>query len=325
MPRTPWLLVTGRAGAFLGLAGVCSLGCLSAPSEAPGPGGGVPDTKDADSLGVPEAYFTLDGSDLRSAAWPQEYDQYSLFVCTPSISADEVATIHRDIPGSIALAYTNIADIALGEFPGNPYNDALTAAFDSTFCVIDLWTDQVVHMETESGVGYPHFVIRQESADVLVAFHRDVTMLAGWDGLYVDQCEASYPPWRARSLTDNNPVFDATGDGVMDTIEDVEQQYATWRPYYTQRLRQALGNAVILVGNSGGALADPTLNGITLEGVGTRFTIPQAAAALLGQRDVSRMPFLAALWVTTDGSRAPSLALAQEIAGVHYGTVEYFP
>lgn len=67
------------------------------------------------------------------------------------------------------------------------------------------------------------------------------------------------------------------------------------------------------------------MNGITLEGVGTRFTIDEARSALVGQRDVSHLPFVAALWITAEGNQEPSLQLVREIAGLHYGKVAYFP
>lgn len=324
MPRTRWSSVTRRAAVFLALASVGSLGCLLAPQEdgpSPGPNGGKSD----DTLGVPEAYFTLDGPTLRSAGWPADFRKYSVFVCSPSFTVEDVSKIHQDIPGAIALAYTNIADIPLGAFPDSPYWQDLEAVFDTTFCVMDLVAHHVIRMADESGTGYPHWVPRQESADVLVAFHHDVTMAAGWDGFYIDQCEAHYPPWRLQKLAEATTAYDANGDGSPDTPEQVVAQYDTWRPYLVQRLREVMGNDAVLIANSGGPLGDANLNGICLEGVGTRFTPQEARSALLGQRDVSRMPFVAALWITTDGSRQPSLELAREIPGVHYGTVAYFP
>lgn len=259
MRRTPWLSVTRRAVAFLALASVCSLGCLGAPGDDSNNPGDGPDKKGGgpDSLGVPEAFFTLDGPALRSEGWPADFSQYSLFVCTPSLSADEVAKIHQDIPGSIALAYTNIADIPLGSFPGSPYWESLEAVFDTTFCVMDLIANKVIHMQDESGAGYPHFVLRQQSADVLITFHRDVTMAAGWDGFYIDQCEAHYPPWRIRELQEATAAFDANGDGAPDGPDQVVAQYDAWRPYFLQGLREIAGDAGVLVGNSGGPWRTP--------------------------------------------------------------------
>ena len=322
MLGSPWSSVTRRSAVFLALASTCSLGCLGGPEDSSSSAGGA---KEEDTLGVPEAFFTLDGPTLRSAAWPEDYANYSVFVCSPALAAEDVAKIHHDIPGAIALAYTNIADIPLGAFPESQYWQALEAVFDTTFCVMDLVTDRVIRMQGENGTGAPHWVPRQESADVLVAFHRDVTMAAGWDGLYIDQCEAHYPPWRLTKLAEATSAYDANGDGSPDSPVQVVAQYDAWRPYFVQRLREVVGDGAVLIANSGGPLQDTNLNGICLEGVGTRFTPEEARNALLGARDVSRNPFLAALWITTDGSRQPSLELAREIAGVHYGKVTYFP
>ena len=43
-------------------------------------------------------------------------------------------------------------------------------------------------------------------------------------------------------------------------------QYAAWRPYYTAKLRKAMGPAKILIANAPApSVADPSLNGITIE------------------------------------------------------------
>jgi hypothetical protein len=320
--------VTRRAGALVAIAALCSLGCFgTTPDGDPDPPGGTdPDLKgDGDTASVPEAYFILQETDLSRPDWPGAFTRYSMFVCNPGMSASEVARIHQDVPGVVALAYTNYSDLPLGIFPGSPYFDSLDARFDSTLCVIDLVTGNVIRMEIGTADPWPHCVLRQASADALVAFHRDITMAVDWDGVYVDNCTAVYPPWRSQNLLEATTEFDANGDGIADRVEDVEAQYATWRPYYTQHLREALGDAIVMVANAGGPLTDGAFNGITLEGVGTRFAVDDAREFLLEQRAVSRLPFLSALWVTSEESREPSLELARQINGVYYGSLDTGP
>jgi hypothetical protein len=327
MSRNRWLSLTRHAAALLALAAFCSLGCIVS-NEVPKdpPSGKVPDTlaTPVDTIDVPQAFFTLDGTDLRRTGWPGSYARYSLFVCTPSLDAAAIATIHQGVPGSRALSYTSAQDVAIGFYPGNPYYDTLTAVFDSTLCLRDLRTGNVVRQRGESGSALPAYIISKKTADILVTFLRDHMAGLGWDGLYVDQCTSEYPSWRKALLDSLTTEFDIDGDGVADTMDKLDAQYATWRPYFTQRLREVLGNDVVLVANAGGPLVDSTLNGITLEGVGTRFTVPDARSYLQGQGAVAHAPFVSALWITTDGSRTASLDLAREIPGVYYGTVAYF-
>ena len=117
-------------------------------------------------------------------------------------------------------------------------------------------------------------------------------------------------------------MFDCDGDGIADSIGKVEAQYAQYRPVFTQRLRQELGTAKILVGNAGGPLGDPSLHGITLEGVGVRFTVEQARGYLAEQEGLGFAPFTAVLWATTDPSRVPSRELAAEFHGAHFGVLD---
>jgi len=325
MTRQPRARSTRRTAVLFSLAALCIAGCLAGSTDD---GPAAPDDPPDDDLlpePVPEAFFVFHGADLDSPGWPGDYARYSLFVCTPTLPAAEVAEIRAARPDARLLAYTNTQDIPLGRNPGSPYYDALTAAFDSSLCVIDLTTGDVLRLQGYTGVpgsGVPHWVPRTESIEVLVAFHRDVTMAAGFDGLYVDQCNAAYPPWRQALLDSLTSAFDADGDGLADRVEDVVSMYAAGRPVLTRRLREVLGEDALLIANSGGALADPELQGITLEGVGDRFTVQQARSFLAQQEAVGRPPFTAVLWATTAASEGPSRTVAGEFPGVHYGVID---
>ncbi len=316
----PRILVLLGLFAF-GLTTSFSVGCVSET------GPGTPDDPDKpppDSVAAPEAFFVLHGSDIRAADFPAAYVDYHLFVCDPSLSDADIADVRRLIPGVVLIAYTNMQDIPLGFYVGNPYYDSLAAVFDSSFCVKDLVTGDVVCQQGFTGVpgtGMPHYIVREASAEILVAFHRDVTMARDWDGLYLDQSNALYPPWRRAILEDAGSI-DTNSDGVAETIAEAEFQYRQWRPFFTARLRDELGPDAIVIANSGGPLGDDKLNGLTLEGVGDRFTVEEGSAYMLEQKAVSRTPFFGVFWGTTPASEQPSRDLALEIPGVHYGVID---
>ena len=48
-----------------------------------------------DSIDVPQAYFVLDGTDLRGEGWPQNFTKYSLLVCNPSLSAAAIEAVRK--------------------------------------------------------------------------------------------------------------------------------------------------------------------------------------------------------------------------------------
>ena len=306
------------------LCALCAMGCLSTGSEPSAPDGPGPSPDDTSGDGqTTKAYFVLQGGDLRGANWPAAFAEYSLMVCNPSLSATDVAQIRTDLPGCVLLAYFNVQDSPIGMF-ASPYYQAMEAVFDSTQCLIDLDTGKVVrqqgHDEGTPGSGYPHFIFNDGTIEALVAFHRDVTMAAGWDGFYLDQSTGFYPPWRRAMLLDQTPNFDFDADGVSDSIDKIQLRYPLGRYNFTRRLREELGDAKVIVANSGGPLGDSNLNGICLEGVGDRFTITQARDYVTNQEEVSRSPFTAVFWATTVASEAPSMQLATEL-GVHYGAI----
>lgn len=316
--------MAGRSCALFALSASVLAGCITPAQRFPlGPEVPAP-FPDAVPESVPEAYFILHAADVRAEDWPQAYERYDLLVCSPSIPAETVARIRADLPEAVLLAYWNSQDLPLGNHTGNPYWDAFEAVFDSSLCLTNLDTGGMVRVQGYDGTpgsGLPQYVFRPEIIEIVVAFHRDVTMAAGWDGMYLDQTNAVYPNWRRATVLAQTTNFDVDGDGLADRIDDVAAQWAANRPLYTQRLREVLGGSVCLVANSGGALGDPALNGITLEGVGSRFTADEGRSHLIGQRAVSMAPFTAVLWATTPESSEPSRLVAEEFPGVHWGYV----
>ena len=298
-----------------------AIGCLSSPPD--GGGGGTNPAKDTPDEAPPSAFFTLTAAEIRDPGWPEAWADYDVFVCTAFLPAETVAQARADRPDATFLAYTAVSDLYNGN-PENPYFAAFHAVFDTTLYVRDLDTDTVVRLYGSDGTpgsGHGYFVIQQPSADVLVAFHRDVTIAAGFHGLYLDNCNAEMPQWRRDRLAEI-PRLDIDGDGLADPHHTIPDVYATWRPYYTQQLRAALGPDVLLVANSGGPLDDAPLNGITLEGVGDRFDVSDALSYFDSQRSVGHAPFVAVAWVTTVASDEPTREIVPAVPGLHYGFID---
>jgi hypothetical protein len=281
-----------------------------------------------DHDGVPRehdrAFFEFQESHLRGEDWPEAYRHFDLIVCNPSLNQWHVAEIRRAIPGVTLLAYTDVQDAHIGMWLKSPYWRAFTAAFDSSLCIQDLTNGRTVRIyghdprRPESG-GLPAFVMSQKAADILVAFHRDVTLQVDWDGFYLDVCSPEFPPWRKKSLLAQTSSFDIDSDGLPDRLDDIDSMYNTWRPYFTAEMRRMVGGDEILIGNANGPLVDPVLNGIALENVGTWFTVEQAREYLLDQKGVSTSPFMCAVWAIHEGTWRACVALAGEVEGVHLG------
>ena len=288
------------------------------------------DSSGPDDIEVPDefasAYFILHASDTRTPEWPEAYRDYDVLVCSAGISSTDFQTIRAGLPGATLLASTNLQDMFFGP-PSNPYYQELRAVFDSTLCITDLHTGNVVRVfgwdPDIPGSGIPGWIVGQESAEILAKFHRDVTMPTGWDGLYIDNCTRVVPNWRKNIVNTQTDSFDVDSDGVADTWAEVDALYATWRPFFTEHLRVLLGSTAVLVGNAGGPLGDFSLNGICLESVGSRFTVPQARQYFGDQHVVSRSPKTNIAWVIHPEDLAPTISLAQEIPALWVGDVTY--
>lgn len=292
-------------------------GCLMSSNIPGDPADVIPPADESE-----EAFFILQQTHLQGSDWPEAFAHYSMFICNPALTASELATVRADIPGAKLLAYTSAQDIWIDNYPGNPYFEAMADAFPPQLCIKDLNNGQVVHIY---GYGGPSpvaaFIPREASVNALVSFHNNYTMLAPWDGFYIDQCTRAYPNHRKATLLSITSRFDIDNNGFADSMTLLEVRYAEGRALFTQRMRATFPNK-ILIGNSGGALGDPALNGITLEGVGDRFTVDEARLILDEQKLAGVYPFRSVLWHTTELSGDPSRRLSLEMAGVYYGVVE---
>jgi len=53
---------------------------------------------------------------------------------------------------------------------------------------------------------------------------------------------------------------------VADTPGDLAAQYAAYKPYFSKKLREAVGDDALIIANAGTLSGgDPSLNGITIE------------------------------------------------------------
>lgn len=299
-------------------------GCLAPPEDSgndntPDPPKDPPPVEEE----VDQAFFILQQHHLQESGWPSDYAHYRLFVCNPSLPQEDVDRVRADVPGAKLIAYTSAMDVPIDSFPESPYFAALAEAFPQSYCIRDLNTGNVVHVFGH-GTDYAvaSYIPREPSIQALVNFHANVTMQVSWDGFYVDQCNAAYPNHRKNTLLSITDRFDVDANNIPDSMELLVVRYAEGRPLLTQKLRERFP-AKIIVANSGGALGDPALNGLCLEGVGDRFTIEQARTILSQQRAVSRAPFHAVLWNTSEPSEDPSWILAEEQDGVYFGVVEF--
>jgi hypothetical protein len=86
-----------------------------------------------------------------------------------------------------------------------------------------------------------------------------------FDGVYIDELFAQSPGEHYLFKYPPGTEFDADGDGKPDSLAAIKAQNDRYRPAFTARLRAALGPGAILIANTAGGIADPALNGLTIE------------------------------------------------------------
>ena len=73
---------------------------------------------------------------------------------------------------------------------------------------------------------------------------------------------------------------DTNNDGVADTPGDLAAQYAAYKPYFSKKLREAVGDDALIIANAGTLSGgDPSLNGITIEAENWRESLDAARAS----------------------------------------------
>jgi len=122
-------------------------------------------------------------------------------------------------------------------------------------------------------------------------------LLPGYDGIYLDEDNDMFRlSWQAYITAESGGQFSVDGRGTAASTNDLQAQYAAWRPYFTSGLRHALGPSALLLANVNvPTTADASLSGITVEfehcksapGQNTSALAPACQEALEGQHQAT--------------------------------------
>ena len=277
------------------------------------------------------AYYKLTAADLANTSWPAGFEHYSLFIAVPDLSATELAKVKATVPGAKVLAYSDMSWVYVGAGCSEG-NRNFSAYFKPQWAITDLRTGLPVCPFGAAATPLdpsPKLtpvaaaVLMQESADALVAYHREVTLAAPYDGLYVDDFEYAFPAsWATNVVNVTNGAFDTDGDGLPDSLASLQAQYSAWKPYYSAQLRQLLGSRLLLANTGSPSASDAALDGQTIEFewcTASRGGVRACVDELNGQHATSRAAGAAAgrtalsvMWLT-DAKALPAETQCSEL------------
>ena len=264
-----------------------------------------------------QAFYILFSDQVDAATWPSKVCQNAgigpqggecvdarkyengVFISSPqNMTADKIAKVKRDVPGSSVLAYFDFGDLPLahsaecpfckshimGDRPGrncsttyrcgpSPFLSALQKTFPPRLAVHDI-TDGLPGVMLESYPGLAKYIWNKESAPLLAKFLGDWLTTNGFDGLYMDgyaqpnrvdfhQCTLKEEG--CQSFMKPNRSYDIDGDGVADSSDKIYESYFAWAPAFVAMMRARLGPGRVMLANSAGAVSDTSLSGITIE------------------------------------------------------------
>jgi len=245
--------------------------------------------------------------------WPKAYTPFHVFITQPLNFTQKMIHEVKDKTGALLLLYwdsQHTPALAIGCSTGDVEGDApgklvphsnqgeyaykmRSMGFSPEYAVRPIplnYSNPIVCRYP----GLASYVLMKKSADVIVDFIADWAEKYGFDGFYLDN------QFSSASFAQYNPTgggsIDVNGDGIADSIEDIVTQYTNWRPYYTQKLRKRLPNAIIM-GNSGGPLSDPAMNGLSLE-MEYCEDVQRCIDIFEAQAAVGVSPPLSILWLT---------------------------
>jgi len=243
-----------------------------------------------------------------------------VFITQPmNITKENIAKMKASVPGAIVLAYWcfqyipiySDGECSTGHIMGDrsgrncsttyactdgvtpEFNQLINNAFPKKWAVNNLTTNSLVC----GYAGQATYVPFKESADSLTKMLASVVAGAGFDGIYLDgylnpaTYEVKEKDFPAGSILDFN------GDSIPDTVEQVQEQYKKYGPYFVDQLRQAIGPNKYLLSNSPGANPDPNLNGLTIE-MEACLDLKECTDALMESKRVGFQPPLSVLWLT---------------------------
>jgi hypothetical protein len=278
-----------------------------------------------------DAFYILFDYDIEDKSWPVGFEKYELFVVSPqNMTRSLLDKVRRTVRHSKCVLYFDTMDIpikhgcstghVMGDKPSRncstsyrcgkgPWTEALNKAFKPE------WTlRQLHHSGTATTIctypGLAHFVPFRESVSVIVSLLKEWVDTLGADGIYFDNRLRSslYAKVCAEQLTQYGTI-DSNGDGQVDSIEDVIDQYVSWSSVLTHELRLALGSDAVMIGNSAGALSDPSLSGITIE-MESCTDLSRCRDALVAQHAASqglRSEKRSVLWLTHSETVPPKV------------------
>jgi hypothetical protein len=279
------------------------------------------------------AYYILTAGILASPQWPGAFQNYSLFIASPSLTVQDVERVHTDVSGSKVLAYYCSSWVYLGAAPCGMDRFNMSGHFNTSLAITNLDTHQPACIVFGPSGGVGGYIFSKASVDAIAAYHRDVTLRAGgpsWDGIYLDELDDRFPARWKTTLLNQTKNFDINGDGKADSLDALDAQYIAWRPYFTRRMREVVGPDRLLIGNGGApATADPALNGRTIEfenccdadhgkacpASAISTGLAMCRTTLAGQAAVSASPPLSVLWHTHENV-LPASVQCKETAAI---------
>jgi hypothetical protein len=286
----------------------------------------------------PRSFFIIFGWMIDSPEFPSsacgglDCGKFDLFVVQPlNVTSAHVAKLRAaGKPGSRVLAYFDTIHVpirsgcatghSMGDYPGKtchdykqcgdgPYLQGLREVFPPSMADRNASDDYSVVCTYP---GLADHVPHSASIDALAPFLAKTTVAAGFDGLYLDNRLS--PALFARGADSDKSVpgrFDhgAVLPGLATTSAAAVALYTGWSPVFTYRIRQELDArrphaTNLIVGNSAGALSDPSLNGLTIEMEAC--VRENCTDAILAQAAVAQKPNLGVFWLTHSESMPPA-------------------
>ena len=214
----------------------------------------------------------------------------------------------RPSSGAIACCFSKQCDaFNTTTCPPDPYSRALARAIDNRWAIRRLPAGAAPPIPIcWYGFGPVH---AHSAASVagLVPFVSGWAKGAGFDGVYLDEYFSQSPGDKYLGGYPAGTQFDADGDGQPDSLAEISAQNARFRPAFTAGLRVELGPDAILIANTAGGIADPSLNGLTIEdGEGSP---DKLVAWFEAQAAVAHPPQLGVVWLKS-GSPAECASAA---------------
>lgn len=234
------------------------------------------------------AYFTLNEDDLNARLMPRDkliawLRQFTLVVCKATV---DISWLQEALPGVRFLAYLggrHIPSWLEEPFSGWDWPKAHAARFPEEYLLRDLAETftadgpykgkpkgfTTYDFKYENGVwvrkrnpsGMVQITVNDATAEAYQSLLREVVMPRGFRHVYID----SYEQFDVRDYALYRRPIDADGDGKGDEAIIQEDWNDGSCDLIGQALREVLGPAATIIGNTGRRRVDPALSGITLE------------------------------------------------------------